>query len=76
MFSFLSVLLVMEEITSLWDRLSLTAKEDHQIDLSGEKSVIGGVLAAKFLTKWVINIEADMRTLKPLWKAEKGLKWS
>jgi hypothetical protein len=64
----------MEEITSLWDRLSLTAKEDHQIDLSGEKSVTGGVLAAKFLTKWVINIEAVMRTLKSLWKAKKGLK--
>jgi hypothetical protein len=64
----------MEEITSLWDRFSLTAKEEVRVDLSGEQGATGGVLAAKFCTKRVINIDAVMRTLKPLWRAVCGLK--
>ena len=64
----------MEEITSLWDRFSLTAKEDSRVDLSGEQGANGGVLAAKFCTKRVINIDSVMRTLKPLWRAVSGLK--
>uniref|UniRef100_A0A2N9GM00 RNase H type-1 domain-containing protein n=1 Tax=Fagus sylvatica TaxID=28930 RepID=A0A2N9GM00_FAGSY len=64
----------MEEITSLWDRLSLTAKEEVRVDLSDEQETKGGVLAAKFFTKRVINIDAVLRTLKPIWRAESGLK--
>jgi hypothetical protein len=64
----------MEEITSLWDRFSLTAKEEVRVDLSGEQGATGGVLAAKFCTKRVINIDAVMRMLKPLWRAVCGLK--
>ena len=47
---------LMDEITSLWDRLSLTAKEEVRVDLSGEQGTKGGVLAAKFFTKRVINM--------------------
>jgi hypothetical protein len=64
----------MEEITSLCNKMSLTAKEDLRVDLSGEQGVTGRVLAAMFLTKRIINIEAVMRTLRPLWRAKGGLK--
>uniref|UniRef100_A0A2N9IFR8 Uncharacterized protein n=1 Tax=Fagus sylvatica TaxID=28930 RepID=A0A2N9IFR8_FAGSY len=64
----------MEEITSLWDRLSLTTKEVDRVDLSGTHGLTGGLLAAKFLTKRVLNMEAVMRTLKPLWRAARGFK--
>jgi hypothetical protein len=64
----------MEEITSLCDKMSLTAKEDLKVDLSDEQGVTGGVLAALFLTKRIINIEAIMRTMRPLWRAKGGLR--
>ena len=64
----------MEEITSLWDRFSLTTKEETRVDLSGEPGAVDGVLAAKFCTTRIINIDAVMRTLKPLWRAARGLK--
>ena len=64
----------MDEITSLWDYLSLTSKEVDRVDLSGTHGLLGGLLAAKFLTKRVLNIEAVMRTLKPLWRAVCGFK--
>ena len=54
------------------DRMSLTAKEGDRVDLSDSQEVVGGLLVAKFLTKRVINIEAVMRTLKPLWRSVHG----
>uniref|UniRef100_A0A2N9FBE6 RNA-directed DNA polymerase n=1 Tax=Fagus sylvatica TaxID=28930 RepID=A0A2N9FBE6_FAGSY len=48
--------------------------EEVQVDLSGEQRATSGVLAAKVCTKRVINIDAIMRTLKPLWRAVCGLK--
>ncbi|GMY19555.1 hypothetical protein FCV25MIE_14794 [Fagus crenata] len=54
--------------------MSLTAKEDLRVELSGEHGVTGGVLAAMFLTKHIINIEAVMRTLRSLWWAKGSLQ--
>ena len=62
----------MEELTSMCDRMSLTAKEGGRVDLSDSQEVVGGLLAAKFLTKRGINLEAVMRTLKPLWRSGHG----
>lgn len=64
----------MEELTDLCDRLSLTSKEECRVDLSGTAGVSRGLLAAKFLTKRVLNLEAVLRTLKSLWRATSGLK--
>ena len=64
----------MEEITRMCDSMSLTAKEGGRVYLSDSQEVLGGLLAAKFLTKRVVNLEAVMRTLKPLWRAAHGLK--
>ena len=62
----------MEEITKLCDRMSLTAKEVGRVDLSDSQEVPGGLLATQFLTKRVINMEAVLRTLKPLWRSVHG----
>ena len=62
----------MEEITKLCDRMSLTAKEGGRVDLSDSLEDLGGLLAAKFLTKRVVNLEAVMRTLKPIWQSVQG----
>jgi hypothetical protein len=56
---YLAFVFVMEEVMNLWDRLSLTAKEDLRVDLSDAKGVAGGVLAAKLLTK---RVELKPRT--------------
>ena len=32
------------------------------------------VLAAKFMTKWALNVESIGRTFKPLWKSQNGFK--
>uniref|UniRef100_A0A2N9EX83 Reverse transcriptase domain-containing protein n=1 Tax=Fagus sylvatica TaxID=28930 RepID=A0A2N9EX83_FAGSY len=62
----------MEEITRMCDSMSLTAKEGGRVDLSDSQEVLGSLLAAKFLTKRVVNLEAVMRTLKPLWRSVHG----
>ena len=62
----------MEEITKLCDCMPLTAKEGGRVDLSDSLEDSGGLLAAKFLTKRVVNLEAIMRTLKPIWWSVQG----
>lgn len=62
----------MEEIEGLWKRFSLTAKEEIEYDLEDREKEQGYLLAAKFVTHRVFNVEAVARTFKPLWRAEKG----
>jgi hypothetical protein len=64
----------MDELTDLWDRLSLKTKEECHVDLSGDARISCGILAVKFLTKRVLNIKAVLRTLRPLWRANSGFK--
>ena len=56
----------MDELTNLWDRLSLTTKGDDRVDLNGSQGLAGELLATKFLTKQVLKIEVVMRMFKPL----------
>uniref|UniRef100_A0A2N9J2I4 DUF4283 domain-containing protein n=1 Tax=Fagus sylvatica TaxID=28930 RepID=A0A2N9J2I4_FAGSY len=62
----------METIEELWQRFSLTAKEEVEYDLEEYDKEPGFLLAAKFITHRVLNVEAVARTFKPLWRAEKG----
>jgi hypothetical protein len=61
----------MESIEDLWPRFSLTAKEEVEYDLEEYDKEPSFLLAAKFITHRVLNVEAVARTFKPLWKAEK-----
>ena len=56
----------MEELTRKCDRLSLSAKEGEKLSLPKKLSKTDHVLAAKFLTKRNLNIEAVARTFRPL----------
>ncbi|XP_030936712.1 uncharacterized protein LOC115961968 [Quercus lobata] len=66
----------MEDILYDWKKLSLTDEEDVKLSLSKSKNLRSKeyVLAAKFLTKRALNVEAIGRTFKPLWRAKKDFK--
>ena len=56
---------IMEDVLNDWKRFSLLEEETNRVSLeenSGDNEVI---LAAKFMTKRALNIEAIGRTLKP-----------
>lgn len=57
----------MEEIENRWRKLSLSDTEGRKVDLSKERKQTESVLAAKFLMRRVVNIEAVARTFQPIW---------
>ena len=58
----------MASIEDLWSRFSLTEEEENGADVPRKTEVPIVRLAAKFLTKRVVNAEAVSRTFKPLWR--------
>ena len=66
----------MEDILYDWKKLSLTEDEDVKVSLSKSKNQRRKdyVLAAKFVTKRALNVEAIGQTFKPLWRAKKDFK--
>ena len=66
----------MDEVLSAWENLSLTAEESTKLSLTKSKNLREKeyVLAAKFLTKRALNVEAIGRTFKPLWRAREEFK--
>ena len=63
--------LTMEEVLENWRKLSLTESEGAKVSLKKAKNLLAKdhVLAAKFLTKRALNVEAIGRTFKPLWRS-------
>lgn len=61
----------MEEVLENWRKLSLTESEGAKVSLKKAKNLLAKehVLAAKFLTKRALNVEAIGRTFKPLWRS-------
>ena len=57
----------MEDLTLKWNKLSLSQKEGKHVVLSKNKLVQEFVLAAKFLTRRNINIDAVAKTFGPPW---------
>ena len=57
----------MEDVLIDWKRFSLLEEENNEITLDTENPAAKEViLAAKFMTRRALNIEAIGRTLKPL----------
>ena len=56
----------MEDLTLKWNKLSLSQKEGKHVALSKNKLVQEFVLAAEFLTRRNINIDAVAKTFRPL----------
>jgi len=69
--------LTMDEVLSAWKKLSLTAEESTKLSLSKSKNLRRKeyILAAKFLTKRALNVDAIGRTFKPLWRVKNEFKF-
>lgn len=64
----------MEEIIRRCDGLSLSAKEGTRVTLTRTASISEHVLAAKFLTKRSLNMEAMVRTFHSLWQTQESFQ--
>ena len=64
----------MDEIIRRCDGLSLSAKEGSRVKLSSEVAALEHVLAAKFLTKRSLNMDAVARTFRPLWRTKESFQ--
>ncbi|KAF3964505.1 hypothetical protein CMV_011216 [Castanea mollissima] len=66
----------MDDVLKDWRKLSLTSKEGEKVELKNfhflEKNE--HVLAARFMTRRALNVEAVGRTFKPLWRARKDFE--
>ena len=58
----------MDDLAQSWKKLSLFEEEGRKVDLSRNKKVGSLVLAAKFLTRKAVNIEAVAQTFHPIWR--------
>ena len=66
----------MEDVLKDWKKLSLINTEGSKINLKKYKNLISWehVLAAKFMTRKALNVEAIGRIFKLLWRARKDFK--
>ena len=66
--------LLMEEITKTWNNLSLNEREGLGFTLQSKLRSSEFLIAAKFLTKQVLKIEAVARMFRQLWRSTSGFK--
>ena len=64
----------MESLEGLWSKLSLLDEEEFGIACPTKAEPDSYTLAAKFLTKRVVNVESVARTFRPLWRSEKDVQ--
>ena len=62
----------MESLEGLWEKFSLSEHECQKVDLASTTTQPKSFLAAKFLTRRVLNVESVARTFKPLWRTNQG----
>ena len=62
----------MEELSKQWTKFSLLDREGDKITLGKNQGSKEHIIAAKFLTRRALNVDAIARTFKPLWRAIKG----
>ena len=62
----------MDSLEGLWKKFSLSECEGDGVDLASESDKPQSFLAAKFLTRRSLNVEAVARTFKPLWRTDQG----
>ena len=58
----------MEELAKSWSCLTLLNVEGSQVSITEEEAIPEFVLAAKFLTKRVLNVETIAKTFTPIWR--------
>ena len=64
----------MEDMLSLWEKLSLTDSEGSKYDVKDEPILGEYLLAVKFFTKRVLSPAAIAKTFKVVWRTKKGFE--
>ena len=64
----------MDELTKAWSCLNLSECEVLNFCIKEEQAATEFVVAAKFITKCALNLEAIAKTLTPLWRSKNGFK--
>ncbi|XP_030941555.1 uncharacterized protein LOC115966462 [Quercus lobata] len=64
----------MDDLTRSWSCLTLSECEGSNLRISEEQAATEYTLAAKFLTKRALNIDAIAKTFTPLWRSVNGFK--
>lgn len=64
----------MESLTTNWSSLSLSAEEGDKFNFQSICTKKGCTLAAKFYTKRQLNVDAVIKTLRPLWRPKQGFQ--
>lgn len=64
----------MDNLAKNWSKLSLDIREGGGFHLTKERGSKEFIIAAKFLTKQVLNAESIIRTLSPLWRDRNGFE--
>ena len=64
----------MEDLALRWKKLSFSEAEGKKHDLTKEKKTSEYVLAAKFLTRRLINVEAVARTFRSIWSTKRNFE--
>lgn len=62
----------MDELTKHWNCLSLSEREGDDLCLKRNRCTTEHLIAAHFLTRRALNMEAVVRTFKPLWRVDFG----
>ena len=64
----------MEKLLGSWEKLTLSESEGNKFVVQDEQGVGEFLLAAKFYTKRILNMEAIAMTFTLLWKTRKGFE--
>ena len=64
----------MEDLSVMWKKLSLSEEEENEYSDQIFETTRGKVLATKFFTRRVLNMEAIAQTFKQLWQTKKSFE--
>lgn len=64
----------MDNLTKAWSCLTLSDQEGTNLQLTEEEAASEFTIAAKFLTKRALNIEAIAKMFNPIWRSRNGFK--
>ena len=64
----------MNDLTKQWNRLFLSSREGPKFCLQKDLATAEYIIAAKFLIRRALNIDAIAATFKTLWRSKNGFK--